>query len=71
MKEKVVLFLDFEADNVSVPTLIPHEKYDIEVRDFWRSTTVPPFVNHPPCLMVGDSTFIFGNEEIKQFLDKE
>ncbi len=41
-----------------------------EVKDFDKSTTVPPFIKDVPCLLIGECSFIVGYEEIVEFLSK-
>lgn len=41
-----------------------------EIKDFDKSTTVPPFIKDVPCLIVGECSFVVGYEEIVAFLSK-
>ncbi len=41
-----------------------------EIKDFDKSTTVPPFIKDVPCLLIGDCSFIVGFDGIMEFLLK-
>lgn len=41
-----------------------------EIKDFDKSTTVPPFIKNVPCLLIGECSFIVGYDEIVAYLNK-